>query len=172
MQFGHSTIRVLRGRMVVVLHNYHPARRLRPLDSRNARRCASRIPKAKGMKGRKGTKGGGRYAANILISLRVTGEEKTRLVEQAEIAGLSLSEYMRRRFFGGRIAAYTDLTTIAELRRIGGLLKHNFETLRQAKAPPDVFERQEDALRNLIWAIQKISLRCHHDCQENQEHEN
>ena len=95
------------------------------------------------MKGRKGTKGGGRYAANILITLRVTVEEKTRLTEQAEIAGLSLSEYMRRRFFGGRIAAHTDLNTIAELRRIGGLLKHNFETLRQAKAPPDVFERQE-----------------------------
>ena len=61
------------------------------------------------MKGRKGTKGGGRYAANILITLRVTVEEKTRLTEQAEIAGLSLSEYMRRRFFGGRIAPHTDL---------------------------------------------------------------
>ena len=28
-------------------HNPHPARGLRPLDTRNARRCASRIPKAK-----------------------------------------------------------------------------------------------------------------------------
>ena len=124
------------------------------------------------MKGRKGTKGGGRYAANILITLRVTVEEKTRLTEQAEIAGLSLSEYMRRRFFGGRpLAAHADLTAVAELRRIGGLLKHNFETLRQAKAPPDILERQEDALRKLVWAIQKISLRCHHDRQENQEYE-
>ena len=87
-------------------------------------------------------------------------------MEQADIAGLSLSEYMRRRFFGGR-----PLVAHAELRRIGGLLKHNFETLRQAKAPPDILERQEDALRNLVWAIQKISLRCHHDCQENQEYE-
>ena len=92
------------------------------------------------MKGRKGTKGGGRYAANILITLRVTVEEKTRLTEQAEIAGLSLSEYMRRRFFGGRIAAHTDLNTIAELRRIGGLLKHNFETLRQANSPHSILE--------------------------------
>ena len=124
------------------------------------------------MKGRKGTKGGGRYAANILLTLRVTAEEKTRLMEQAEIAGLSLSEYIRRRFFGGRpLVAHADLSTVAELRRIGGLLKHNFETLRQAKAPPDILERQEDALRNLVWAIQKISLRCHHDCQENQEYE-
>ena len=67
--------------------------------------------------------------------------------------------------------AHADLSTVAELRRIGGLLKHNFETLRQAKAPPDILERLEDALRNLVWAIQKISLRCHHDCQENQEYE-
>lgn len=74
-------------------------------------------------------------------------------------------------FFGGRIAVHTDLNTIGELRRIGGLLKHNFETLRQAKAPQDVFERQEEALRKLAWVIQKISLLCHYDCQENQEYE-
>lgn len=122
------------------------------------------------MKGRK-TEGGGRSAARQWVTIRVTEREKTRLTEQAEIAGLSLSEYMRRRFFGGRLAAHLDLNAIAELRRIGGLLKHNFETLRQAKAPPDVFEKQEDALRKLVWAIQKISLRCHHDRQENQEYE-
>lgn len=122
------------------------------------------------MKGRK-TEDGGRSAARKWVTIRVTEREKTRLTEQAEIAGLSLSEYMRRRFFGGRLAAHLDLNAIAELRRIGGLLKHNFETLRQAKAPPDVFEKQEDALRKLVWAIQKISLRCHHDRQENQEYE-
>ena len=115
---------------------------------------------------------GGRSAARQCVTIRVTEREKTRLTEQAEIAGLSLSEYMRRRFFGGRpLAAHTDLSTVAELRRIDGLLKHNFETLRQAKAPPDVFEQQEDALRNLVRAIQKISLRCHYDRQENQEYE-
>ncbi len=124
--------------------------------------------KGKGMKGKK-KKGGGRSAARKWVTIRVTEEEKMRLAEQAEIAGLSLSEYMRRRFFGGRISACTDLNTIAELRRIGGLLKHNFETLRQAKAPPDIFESQETALRNLTWAIQKIALGCHHDCKENQE---
>lgn len=123
------------------------------------------------MKGRK-TEGGGRSAARQWVTIRVTEREKTRLTEQAEIAGLSLSEYMRRRFFGGRpLVAHTDLSAVAELRRIGGLLKHNFETLRQAKAPPDILERQKDVLRKLVWAIQKISLRCHHDRQENQEYE-
>ena len=123
------------------------------------------------MKDRK-TEEGGRSAARKWVTIRVTERENTRLTELAEIAGLSLSEYMRRRFFGGRpLTAHTDLSTVAELRRIGGLLKHNFDTLRQAEAPPDILERQEDVLRNLVWAIQKISLRCHHDRQENQEHE-
>ena len=104
---------------------------------------------------------GGRSAARKWVTIRVTEREK---------AGLSLSEYMRRRFFGGRLAAHLDLNAIAELRRIGGLLKYNFETLRQAKAPPDIMKRQEDALRNLVWAIQKISLHFH-DRQENKEYE-
>ena len=112
------------------------------------------------------TKDGGRSAARKWVTIRVTEREKMRLTEQAEIAGLSLSEYMRRRFFGGRLAAHLDLNAIAELRRIGGLLKHNFETLRQANAPPDIMKRQEDALRKLVWAIQKISLHFH-DRQEN-----
>ena len=124
------------------------------------------------MKDRK-TEDSGRSTARKWVTIRVTEREKTRLTEQAEIAGLSLSEYMRRRFFGGRpLVAYTDVSTVAELRRIGGLLKNNFETLRQAEAPMDILELQENALRNLIWAIQKISLRRQYDCQENQEYKN
>ena len=123
--------------------------------------------KGQGMKD-KMTEEGGRSAARKWVTIRVTEREKTRLTEQAEIAGLSLSEYMRRRFFGGRpLIAHTDALMVRELRRIGGLLKHNFETLRQAEAPVNILEQQEDALRKLVWAIQKISLRCHHDRQEN-----
>ncbi len=78
---------------------------------------------------------------------------------------------MRRRFFGGTIAAYTDLRTVGELRRIGGLLKHNFATLRQANVPPGILEQQEDTLRKLVWMIQKIGLALH-DRQKNQEQKN
>ncbi|WP_206215315.1 hypothetical protein [Desulfovibrio sp. ZJ200] len=84
--------------------------------------------------------------------------EKARLMEQADIAGLSLSEYARRRFFGGTIAACTDVKTVGELRRIGGLLKHNFATLRQLKASRGIMETQEDALRKLVCLIQKIGM--------------
>lgn len=123
------------------------------------------------MKGKKGTRGEGRYAANIRFTIRLTPQEKMRLDEQADIAGLSVSEYMRRRFFGGTIAAYTDLRTVGELRRIGGLLKHNFATLRQANVPPGILEQQEDTLRKLVWMIQKIGLVLD-DRQKNQEQEN
>jgi hypothetical protein len=40
---------------------------------------------------------------------------------------------MRRLFFGGRpVIARTDDQTIRELRRMGGLLKHNFDAVRAA----------------------------------------
>lgn len=122
------------------------------------------------MKGRK-TEGGGRSAARKWVTIRVTDMEKARLMEQADIAGLSLSEYARRRFFGGTIAACTDVKTVGELRRIGGLLKHNFATLRQVNAPRGIMEKQEDALRELVWLIQKIGMALD-DRQKNQEPEN
>lgn len=68
------------------------------------------------MRGKKGTKGEGRYAANLLL----TSEEKASLEQQADMAGLSVSAYLRRRFFGGRpLIAHTDAMMIRELRRIG-----------------------------------------------------
>jgi hypothetical protein len=58
-------------------------------------------------------------------TLRLTAGEDARLEAQADMAGISVSEYMRRLFFGGRpIIARTDDRMIRELRRMGGLLKH------------------------------------------------
>ena len=62
-------------------------------------------------------------------TLWVSEGEAKQLEEQASLAGLSVSECLRRRGFGGRpVVAQTDMTTVRELRRIGGLLKHHFET--------------------------------------------
>jgi hypothetical protein len=58
------------------------------------------------------------------IAVRLTPAEKAKLKEDAGIAGLSVSELVRRRYFGRPIVASTDMTTIRELRRLGGLLKH------------------------------------------------
>ena len=108
------------------------------------------------------TEVGGRSAARQWVTIRVTSEEKTRLTEQAEMAGLSLSEYMRLRFFGGRpLVAHTDAPLVRELRRIGGLLKHHFETLRLAGASVTVLVQQEEALRKLVSAIDRIGVSAH-----------
>jgi hypothetical protein len=58
------------------------------------------------------------------INVRLTAAEKARLKEDADLAGLSISELARRRYFGKRIVANADAVMIKELRRIGGLLKH------------------------------------------------
>lgn len=58
------------------------------------------------------------------IAVRLQPEEKAQLREDADIAGISVSELVRRRYFGRPIVANADLMMIRELRRLGGLLKH------------------------------------------------
>jgi hypothetical protein len=112
---------------------------------------------------------GGRYAANHLITLRVTPEEKDWLAERVAIIGISLSAYARHRLFGGRpILPRADEWAIRELRRMGGLIKHNFETLRQAQMEPDFIRRHEDLLRINVAKIEELGSR-QHDREEVQE---
>ena len=64
---------------------------------------------------------------NAVVNVRLTATEKARLKEDADLAGLGISELVRRRYFGRPIIASADAAMIKELRRIGGLLKlvHN-----------------------------------------------
>lgn len=57
------------------------------------------------------------------IKVRLTSEEKARLEEDADLAGLSMSELVRRRYFGRNIVAHADVVMVRELRRLGGLIK-------------------------------------------------
>lgn len=66
----------------------------------------------------------GAAALDAVVNVRLTTAEKARLREDAESAGLSVSELVRRRYFGRPIVAHADMATIRELRRLGGLLKH------------------------------------------------
>lgn len=61
---------------------------------------------------------------DAVINVRLTATEKTKLKEDADLAGLSLSELVRRRYFGKPILANADAVMLKELRRLGGLLKH------------------------------------------------
>ena len=56
------------------------------------------------------------------VDVRLTREEKARLQEDAEFAGMSMSALVRARYFGRPIIANTDQVMIRELRRQGGLL--------------------------------------------------
>lgn len=61
---------------------------------------------------------------DAVVNVRVLPVEKEQLKLDAEVAGLSMSELIRRQYFNRPIAARVDLVMINELRRLGGLLKH------------------------------------------------
>lgn len=98
------------------------------------------------------------------LTLRVSTEEKQRVEEQASLAGLSVSEYMRRTVFGGRpVVAAADAAMLRELRRVGGLLKHHFETAQHVGSG----EQMNEALRLLARTIERIGnafWSSRHDC--------
>lgn len=58
------------------------------------------------------------------VNLRLLVAEKAQLQEDADLAGIGMSELIRRRYFGRPIVADVNMVMIKELRRIGGLLKH------------------------------------------------
>lgn len=58
------------------------------------------------------------------IAVRLQPAEKAQLREDADIAGISVSELVRRRYFGRPVIANTDMVMIKELRRLGALFKH------------------------------------------------
>ena len=70
---------------------------------------------------------------------------------------------MRRKFFGGRpIIARTDDLAIRELRRLGGLLKHNFLLAHEANQPKVWHEMKETLKkfkRPLISWVGKMILK-------------
>ena len=65
-----------------------------------------------------------KIARQTRIGLRISEEEALEMKEQAEASHLTLSEYVRRRTLGKRIVPQSDMNVLAELRRLGGLLKH------------------------------------------------
>jgi hypothetical protein len=86
------------------------------------------------------------------IAVRLAPDEKALLQEDAELAGLSMSELVRRRYFGRKIIADTDMSMIRELRRIGGLLKHVHNQSDGAYSRDTA-----DALHQLTSYIKKLS---------------
>ena len=86
-------------------------------------------------------------------TVRITQAEDKKLQTQAAIARISVAEYMRRKFFGGRpIIARTDDLAIRELRKLGGLLKHNFVMVSEAHQPK-IWDEMRETLKKIQAAI-------------------
>ena len=87
---------------------------------------------------------------DYFVNVRTTRGEKARLKEDAELAGLGVSELIRRRYFDRKIVASVDLALLREMRRQGGLLKHihlqsngmySAETAQALESMTRLFER-------------------------------
>ena len=64
-----------------------------------------------------------RKKLTAVVNIRLTAGERAAVAENAETAGLTVSDYCRRLIFGRTVHAHTDSAAIRELRRVGGLLK-------------------------------------------------
>lgn len=60
---------------------------------------------------------------DCVVNVRLSAREKARLLADAQNAGVTMSTLVRRRYFGRNVIAKTDVKMMAELRRVGGLLK-------------------------------------------------
>ena len=87
-----------------------------------------------------------------IVNVRVSTVEKESLREAADVAGLTLSAYCRRRFLGHAVVAHADRAMIRELRRVGGLVKAVHTESGGAYS-----DETAGALRDLRKAIERLA---------------
>lgn len=94
-----------------------------------------------------------------IVTIRIATKEKQKLQNESEITGLSLSSLIRKKALGHPIKSKVDLILINELRRQGGLLKNNFNTIRELKNVDTkvILNLQKTALNDMIKLIEKVS---------------
>lgn len=75
-----------------------------------------------------------RRRTDLLPSVRCYPEEKAKILKNANAAGLSTGEYMRRCALGRRIVAKGDTKQMNEILKQGGLLKHLYTEMQKQGA--------------------------------------
>ena len=88
------------------------------------------------------------------FEMRLTASERVQLREEADLAGMSISEFVRRRAFGKTIHAATDLMMIRELRRLGGLQKY---AMNKLALHGEVVDECVATIRALRAAIERVA---------------
>ena len=93
--------------------------------------------------------------ATLRFEMRITPAELERLRADADLAGVTVSEFVRRRSLGRIIRAASDMVAIRELRRLGGLQKHTMNMLAQHGGIADECIATIRALRAAIEGLAK-----------------
>ncbi|MGD0481386.1 MAG: MobB mobilization protein [Terracidiphilus sp.] len=88
------------------------------------------------------------------FEMRLTALERAQLREDADLAGMSISEFVRRRAFGKTINSATDLMMIRELRRLGGLQKY---AMNKLALHGEVVDECVATIRVLRAAIERVA---------------
>ena len=95
----------------------------------------------------------------VVVSIRLTARQRDTVRAHADAAGYSVSRYGRHRLLRQPVHAITDSATLRELRRIGGLIRHAYDTIT-ASDDPDAQRRAQhearDALRALAAAADRL----------------
>lgn len=91
------------------------------------------------------------------IGFRLSDDEYARLLEEAELHGMTFSQLARNRLVGTHITSKIDAQAVAELRRQGGLLKH----LAMTMAGTSAFDPAQ--LRGTLRTINECILKIHSD---------
>ena len=86
------------------------------------------------------------------FQFRLTTKEKEEVFVQAGLAGISASAYLRSRVLGRPVIADTDMNTLRELRRQGGLVK-----LLHTESGGAYSAETAAALRDLQLAIRALA---------------
>lgn len=104
----------------------------------------------------------GRREATVVqngrINLRVTEDELADVKGQAALAGLSLSEYVRRRVLGITVTSRVDVKMYNELNKLGGLVKHIFN-----ESGGTYSDTTREALEALTSCARRIERQLFHD---------
>lgn len=100
----------------------------------------------------------GKHPASSRFEMRLSPDELKQLRESAELAGISISELVRRRALGRPIHTAIELTMIRELRRLGGLQKHTMNKLLQHSG---IAEECSATIRALRAAVDRVARNDH-----------
>jgi hypothetical protein len=92
--------------------------------------------------------------ASSRFEMRLTAAERQQLRDEADLAGMSISELVRKRTFGKTIHAAIDLVMIRELRRLGGLQKY---TINKFAPHFEVVDECNATIRALRAAIERVA---------------